>query len=57
MLVAEELEVDWSKIGIEVAPVGPEYYHAQWGVIQARVAARVCEANGVVCGKAGASAE
>ncbi len=34
MLVAEELEVDWSKIGIEAAPVGPEYYHAQWGVIQ-----------------------
>jgi isoquinoline 1-oxidoreductase beta subunit len=34
MLVAEELEVDWSKIGIEAAPVAPEYYHAQWGVIQ-----------------------
>jgi isoquinoline 1-oxidoreductase beta subunit len=34
MLVAEELEVDWSKIGVEAAPVGPEYYHAQWGVIQ-----------------------
>ncbi|HYA94232.1 MAG TPA: molybdopterin-dependent oxidoreductase [Thermodesulfobacteriota bacterium] len=35
MLVAEELEVDWSKISIEAAPVGPEYYHAQWGMIQA----------------------
>jgi isoquinoline 1-oxidoreductase beta subunit len=34
MLVSEELEVDWSRIGIEAAPVGPEYYHAQWGVIQ-----------------------
>ena len=34
MLVAEELEVDWSNIGVEAAPVGPEYYHAQWGVIQ-----------------------
>ncbi len=34
MLVAEELEVDWSKIGVEAAPVGPEYDHAQWGGIQ-----------------------
>jgi isoquinoline 1-oxidoreductase beta subunit len=34
MLVAEELEVDWSKIGVEAAPVGPEYYHAQWGILQ-----------------------
>jgi isoquinoline 1-oxidoreductase beta subunit len=34
MLVAEELEVDWSKIGIEAAPVSPEYHHARWGVIQ-----------------------
>jgi len=35
MLVAEELEIDWPKISIEAAPVGPEYYHAQWGVMQA----------------------
>jgi isoquinoline 1-oxidoreductase beta subunit len=34
MLIAEELEADWSEISIETAPVGPEYYHAQWGVIQ-----------------------
>jgi isoquinoline 1-oxidoreductase beta subunit len=34
MLVAEELEVDWSKIAVEAAPVGPEYRHAQWGDIQ-----------------------
>jgi len=34
MLIAEELEVDWSKISIEGAPVGPEYYHTQWGAIQ-----------------------
>jgi isoquinoline 1-oxidoreductase beta subunit len=32
MLVAEELEVEWSKISVEAAPVAPEYYHAQWGV-------------------------
>jgi isoquinoline 1-oxidoreductase beta subunit len=34
MLIAEELEVDWSKISIEAAPVSPEYYHTQWGPIQ-----------------------
>jgi isoquinoline 1-oxidoreductase beta subunit len=35
MLVAEELEVDWSRISVEAAPVAQEYYHARWGVIQA----------------------
>jgi len=35
MLIAEELEVDWSRISIEAAPVGPEYCHAQWGDVQA----------------------
>jgi isoquinoline 1-oxidoreductase beta subunit len=34
MLVAEELEIDWSKITVEASPVAQEYYHAQWGVIQ-----------------------
>jgi isoquinoline 1-oxidoreductase beta subunit len=34
MLIAEELEVDRSKINIEAAPVGSEYYHTQWGAIQ-----------------------
>lgn len=32
MLVAEELEVDWSKIRIEPAPVDPAYNHTQWGI-------------------------
>jgi isoquinoline 1-oxidoreductase beta subunit len=32
MLVAEELEVEWSKVSVEAAPVGPEYYHALWGI-------------------------
>jgi isoquinoline 1-oxidoreductase beta subunit len=32
MLVAEELDVEWSKISVEAAPVDPEYYHAQWGI-------------------------
>ncbi len=32
MLAAEELEVEWSQISVEAAPVAPEYFHAQWGV-------------------------
>ena len=32
MLVAEELDVDWSKIRFEAAPVDPAYNHTQWGV-------------------------
>jgi isoquinoline 1-oxidoreductase beta subunit len=32
MLVAEELEVDWSRVRIEAAPVDPAYNHTQWGV-------------------------
>jgi len=32
MLVAEELEVDWTKIRVEAAPVDPAYNHTQWGV-------------------------
>ncbi len=32
MLVAEELEADWSKIRIEAAPVDPAYNHTQWGI-------------------------
>ena len=32
MLVAEELEVDWSKISVVPAPVHPAYNHSQWGV-------------------------
>ena len=34
MLVAEELEADWSKIRIKPAPVDHEYDHTQWGPIQ-----------------------
>ena len=32
MLVAEELDLDWSSISVEPAPTSPEYYHAWWGV-------------------------
>jgi isoquinoline 1-oxidoreductase beta subunit len=32
MVVAEELEADWSRIRIESAPVDPAYNHTAWGV-------------------------
>jgi isoquinoline 1-oxidoreductase beta subunit len=34
MLIAEELEVDWSEIKVEAAPVAPAYNHTQWGPLQ-----------------------
>lgn len=35
MLVAEELEADWTRIRVEAAPVDPAYNHTQWGPVQA----------------------
>ena len=32
MLVAEELECDWSKVRAELAPAGPEYAHTMFGM-------------------------
>lgn len=32
MLVAEELDADWSKVRFESAPVDPAYNHSQWGM-------------------------
>ena len=32
MLVAEELEVDWSRVRAELAPAGPEYAHTGFGL-------------------------
>ena len=31
MLVAEELEIDLSKVRVEAAPVDPAYNHTEWG--------------------------
>ncbi|HEX5653276.1 MAG TPA: xanthine dehydrogenase family protein molybdopterin-binding subunit [Chitinophagaceae bacterium] len=32
MMIAEELDADWSKVKFESAPVDPAYNHAQWGM-------------------------
>jgi len=32
MLVAEELECDWTKIRVEAAPVDAAYNHTEWGI-------------------------
>lgn len=34
MLIAEELEVDWTQIKVEAAPVDPAFNHTQWGPVQ-----------------------
>jgi isoquinoline 1-oxidoreductase beta subunit len=34
MLIAEELEVDWTQIKVEPAPVDPAFNHTQWGPVQ-----------------------
>jgi isoquinoline 1-oxidoreductase beta subunit len=34
MLIAEELECDWSRVRVEPAPVNPAYNHALWGGAQ-----------------------
>ena len=33
MLIAEELDADWSRIRAEAAPAEPAYVHAAWGIM------------------------
>ncbi|HVP76480.1 MAG TPA: molybdopterin-dependent oxidoreductase [Thermodesulfobacteriota bacterium] len=56
MLVGEEIEVDWSKTRVEAAPVGREYYHAQWGAIQGTGGSTSVSSEWDRLRKAGASA-
>ncbi|MGO9379537.1 MAG: molybdopterin cofactor-binding domain-containing protein [Dissulfurispiraceae bacterium] len=56
MLVAEELEADWSKIRIEPAPVDPAYNHTQWGAIQGTGGSSSVSSEWVRLSKAGAAA-
>lgn len=56
MLVAEELEVDWSKIRIEPAPVDHAYDHTQWGPMQGTGGSSSVRSEWERLSKAGAAA-
>ena len=34
MIVADEMDADWEKVKIKVAPANPAYYHTRWGPFQ-----------------------
>ena len=56
MLVAEELETDWSKIRIEPAPVDPSYNHTQWKTMQGTGGSTSIRSEWERMSKAGAAA-
>jgi isoquinoline 1-oxidoreductase beta subunit len=56
MLVAEELEADWSKIRIKPAPVDPAYNHAHWGSMQGTGGSSSIRSEWERLSKAGAAA-
>jgi isoquinoline 1-oxidoreductase beta subunit len=56
MLVAEELEADWSKISVKAAPVDPAYNHALWGAIQGTGGSTSVRSEWERLSKAGAAA-
>jgi isoquinoline 1-oxidoreductase beta subunit len=57
MLVAEELEADWSKIRVEPAPVDPAYNHTQWAAgLQGTGGSSSVRSEWVRLSKAGAAA-
>jgi isoquinoline 1-oxidoreductase beta subunit len=56
MLIAEELEVDWSTIRVEAAPVDPAYNHADWKVMQGTGGSTSIKSEWTRLRKAGAAA-
>jgi len=56
MLVAEELEADWSKISVKAAPVDPAYNHTLWGAIQGTGGSTSVRSEWERLSKAGAAA-
>ena len=56
MLVAEELEADWSKIRVKAAPVDPAYNHVFWGATQGTGGSTSVRSEWERLSKAGAAA-
>jgi isoquinoline 1-oxidoreductase beta subunit len=56
MLIAEELECNWSKIRVEPAPVDPAYNHTEWGPMQGTGGSSSVRSTWTQFRKAGAAA-
>jgi isoquinoline 1-oxidoreductase beta subunit len=56
MLVAEELEAEWSTIRVEPAPVDPVYNHTYWGTMQGTGGSTSVRSSWEQLTKAGAAA-
>ena len=56
MLIAEELECDWTKIRVEAAPVDPSYNHTEWGSMQGTGGSSSVRSTWTQFRKAGATA-
>lgn len=56
MLIAEELECDWTKIRVEAAPVDPAYNHTEWGPLQGTGGSSSVRSTWTQFRKAGATA-
>jgi len=56
MLIAEELECDWTKIRVEAAPVDPAYNHTEWGALQGTGGSSSVRSTWTQFRKAGATA-
>jgi isoquinoline 1-oxidoreductase beta subunit len=56
MLIAEELECDWTRIQVEAAPVNPAYNHTEWGPLQGTGGSSSVRSTWMQFRKAGATA-